>query len=154
MREINHATKDSIAVGAWDVPDCSPPAYAMLYGPPDFKAYVIRHYTVLGRLGRSTCDMALEMGLGDPIGLAGKPGEVDVHIADDDSVARQHAVISFNSQKKGFEISVLGDCNVVFVHGVVYAAKDGPVAILSRATIQVSHRPVICAVCFMFYVLC
>jgi hypothetical protein len=75
-------------VGDWESPDSKPPAYAKLCGPEGFTSYITKPVCMLGRLLPTTISLANCIGFEDPLGLPGTPGQVDIHLGDDTSVAR------------------------------------------------------------------
>jgi hypothetical protein len=128
-----------LEIANWECPDHPPPAYAMLQGPKGFIAYLTNKQSVLGKFYSSTIEFAtnsLGLRLGDPVGMAGGHGErgVDVHLGDDPSIARQHAVIRFNEIKACFEIESLYP---IFVQGEKIMPGHPPIPLPTRAIIQV-----------------
>jgi hypothetical protein len=132
-----------LEIANWECPDHPPPAYAMLQGPKGFVAYLTKKRSVLGKFHSSTIELAQNLGIGDPIGMSGGHGDkqqqhVDVHLGDETSIARQHAVIKFNDTKSCFEIEAL--CPI-FVQGERVLPGQTPIPLPTRAIIQVPPPP-------------
>lgn len=92
---------------------------------------------VLGRMSAPWRDLYVRMGLGSATGLAGDD-RVDCHVSDDDaSIAEQHAVIAWDSRAKRFTLECLSASAPVRVNGSAVRVDDAPLALASRAEIQI-----------------
>ncbi|CAE7508518.1 fhl1, partial [Symbiodinium microadriaticum] len=87
----------------------------------------------------TTVALANSLGLDDPVGLPGCPGEVDIHLGDDPSVARSHARIAYNSSKRCFEIRCLHPSGI-FVGGVKFLPESEAIPLTNWTVIQIGYR--------------
>lgn len=112
-------------------------------------AFVVHKKTILGKFFTSTIELARNIGVGDPIGLGGyhTDSSVDIHLGDDTSIARQHAIIKFNEIKSCFEIETFYP---IYVHGEKVIPEQGPVSLSNRTVIQVTVNYFI--IIYLFYI--
>mmetsp|Transcript_206 Transcript_206/g.375 ORF Transcript_206/g.375 Transcript_206/m.375 type:complete len:2241 (-) Transcript_206:47-6769(-) len=123
----------------WDSPHMSTPSFAQLRGPRGYVSYITSKRSVLGKLMESTLSITDSIGVPDTSGLCGVPGVVDIHIGNDPSVAREHAVIEYNTSKGSFEIKCLHNAGI-FVGGKKILPSDAPERLSSKSIVQIGFR--------------
>lgn len=96
---------------------------------------MIEPFVVLGRLSSRWCELYKQLNLRDLLGLPGGP--VGCHLGEDEGIAEQHALVSWDAQRGQFVATCLSVQSTITVDGEEVAFSSPPVPLRSRAVIKI-----------------